>query len=437
MIEFTANNCMKLLKIYNQNFEFYALILILLSLFSVIFEYFTSIKTLSELFGVIIFLFILLNTKKNFKIFTLSEIVIFIMLSLYLLFYLTLNITENTLYKTSSLLFSISFFFLSKYLINIKNELVFYVKKITSLIILTLLLINSYKFGIGEYYFLDIYISIPVSIFSMAILIYEFVTKKFDHESILHLIFILHSSQIKVVVLLIITFSFLILVYLNDKIKLKNYLKFLFIILFYFLLSYSFSSSSLTNKDSIYFVNIKNIFLKSKQLIIGNNQNPERLPTIGLLTIKQYNYEKNLEELSIETEGPAYSSINNRLTEWQVAKNKIKENKSLIKLTGLEDSTNYYHNIFYGIIVNYGYFGITILIIFIFLILFNIRKDIFQFFLYKIMSERVIFLIIAVNILIFYTFSLPYYHSKFLTLFLGLAYFDKTKNQDIFDELRQ
>ena len=190
---------MKLLKIYNQNFQFNFLILILSSLFSVLFEYFTSIKILSELLAVIIFLFILLNIKRNLKYFTLIESTIFIMLSLYLLFYLILNITENTLYKTLSFLFSISFFFLSKFIINIKNELIFFIKKITSLIILILLLINSYKFCIGEYYFLDRYISIPISIFSMAILIYDFVAKKFDYENILHLIYILHSSQIKVV----------------------------------------------------------------------------------------------------------------------------------------------------------------------------------------------------------------------------------------------
>lgn len=102
---------MKLLKINNQNFQFNFLVLILSSLFSVIFEYFTPIKILSELLAVIIFLFILLNIKRNLKYFTLVESTIFIMLSLYLLFYLILNITENTLYKTLSFLFSISFFF--------------------------------------------------------------------------------------------------------------------------------------------------------------------------------------------------------------------------------------------------------------------------------------------------------------------------------------
>lgn len=263
----------------------------------------------------------------------------------------------------------------------------------------------------------------------MAILIYDFVTKKFDYESILHLIYILHSSQIKVLILLIITFSFLIVLYINDRIKLKNYLKFSFIILFYILLSYSFSSSSLTNKDSIYFVNIKSFFLKSKQLIIGSNQDP-KYPIIGLKTINQYDFKKNLNDLLIRNEGPAYSSINKRFTEWQIATNKIKQDKNFVKLTGLEDNKNYYHNIYYGITVNYGNLGFTIFTIFIFLILFNIRKDIFQFFLYKITSERFIFLIIATNILVFYNLSMPFYHSKFLMLFFGLAYFNKIKNQD-------
>ena len=200
-------------------------------------------------------------------------------------------------------------------------------------------------------------------------------------------------------------------------------------------MSYSFSSSSLTNKDSIYFVNIKSFFLKSQQLIIGNNQDL-KYPIIGLKTINQYDFRKNLNELLIKTEGPAYSSINKRFTEWQIAKNKIKQDKNFIKLTGLEDNKNYYHNIYYGIIVNYGKCGFAIFAIFIFLILFNIRKDIFQFFLYKIISEKFIFFIIATNILVFYCLSMPFYHSKFLMLFLGLAYFDKIKKSRLHKKIK-
>ena len=111
---------MRILKFNNVNLDFCVLILVLLSLFSPIFEYLTSIKILSELIASIIFLFLLFNIKKNIKKFTSAEILIFTFFTWYLLFYLQQNITENTLYKTLSLMFSISFFFFFKYLINFK-----------------------------------------------------------------------------------------------------------------------------------------------------------------------------------------------------------------------------------------------------------------------------------------------------------------------------
>ena len=420
---------MRILKFNNVNLDFCVLILVLLSLFSPIFEYLTSIKILSELIASIIFLFLLFNIKKNIKKFTSAEILIFTFFTLYLLFYLQQNITENTLYKTLSLMFSISFFFFSKYLINFKNELIFICKKITSLIIIVFLLINFSYFVRGEIYSLDQFFSIIISILSMSVLIYDFVKKKFDYEDYLHLMYILYSSQIKILILLIATISFLALIYSNDKVKLKNYLKFLYVIIFCFFISYFFSLTNFNNKAYANFFNIQSIFVKSKQLIYGHDQDLSHKPIIGLKNINQFNFEENLENLSTQTDGPAYYSINRRLTDWQIAINKIKENKSFIKLSGLEDSVDYYHNVFLGITVNYGYSGLTIFIFIIFFIIFNIRKDIIRFFQYKIMSERIIFLLIAINTLVFYCLSMPFYHVKFLALFFGLAYFFTIKDK--------
>ena len=100
------------LKLNNKIISLNLLTLISLALFSSIFEHFFSIKILTETIATIIFLFILLNIKNNFKIYTYCEIVFVVLLSIYLFIYLLMNITENTLYKTLTLLFSVSFFFI-------------------------------------------------------------------------------------------------------------------------------------------------------------------------------------------------------------------------------------------------------------------------------------------------------------------------------------